>query len=186
MTLFASILACFKRIEADFTYLLMAGNEYPAASPLHSWCDWERRGGESEQKIYHIQPARLLFQLPQKCLSFCCALKHWHLDFVKDGTSGEVLFEYHPHDLRGFIHNRIWSCFSFLHITDWPSYLVVQGVYVFQSLGGRRGWAKKERCRLFLFPQYILCVLGKASAARYSWTLSDVGYARTIQLRTGW
>lgn len=53
----------------------MAGKEYPAVSLLHSWCDRERKGGESEQKIYHVQPARLLFELPQKMLKFLLRVK---------------------------------------------------------------------------------------------------------------
>lgn len=76
----------------------------------------------------------------------------------------------------------------FLHIADWPSYLVMQGVHVFQSLGGRRGERKKERerCILFIVPCYILCMLLKASTARCSCALSGAGSARTVRLRTGY
>lgn len=44
----------------------------------------------------------------------------------------------------------------FLHIADWPSYLVMQGVHVFQSLGGRRGERKKRKREVHPFYSPLL------------------------------
>lgn len=56
----------------------------------------------------------------------------------------------------------------------------MQGVYVFEpgrEERERKKKKKKESCVLYIFPWYILCMLVKASTA---WTLSNVGYARTV------
>lgn len=42
---------------------------------------------------------------------------------------------------------------------------------------GKQNKIRKERCVLFIFPCYILCMLVRASMAKKSWTLSNVGYA---------
>lgn len=54
----------------------------------------------------------------------------------------------------------------------------------FRAWEGGEG-KKKKRCILFIFPWYILCMSVVASTARYSWTLGDIGYARTVQPHTG-
>lgn len=60
---------------------------------------------------------------------------------------------------------------------------VIQRVYAFQSLVGRRGEGKKrgERSASFLSsPGIFSAWLVKASTARYSGTLRNAGHARTI------
>lgn len=166
-------------------YWWLERNTLQSPSCIPGVTEREKVGNQNRRSITFSLQGYYLSCL-KKCWSFCCVLKHWRLDFVKDDTSGEVLFESHPHDLQGFIHSRKWSRFSFLHITGWPSYLVMQGVYVFQSLGGKSRGSRKREVHPFYLPQYILCVLVKASAARYSWTRSDWGCARTIQPHAGW
>lgn len=80
----------------------------------------EKRCRIGAEDLSHSACKAIIWAASEMFNFFVVVLKHWQLDFAKNDTGGEVLFVSHTHDLQGFIYNRLWSSFPFLHLADWP------------------------------------------------------------------
>lgn len=96
----------------------------------------------------------------------------------------QILFVSHTHDLQGFIYNRIRSSFPFLDVADWP-FLSCDIESIRVSEPGREEEGVEKEVReghpfylplVYLFSAWLV----EASTTRYSRTLRNAGYARTI------
>lgn len=139
-------------------YWWLERNTLQSPSCIPGVTEREKVGNQNRRSITFSLQGYYLSCL-KKCWSFCCVLKHWRLDFVKDDTSGEVLFESHPHDLQGFIYSRKWSRFSFFAYHR-LAFLSCDARSVHFSEPGReeQGEQKKRGSSLLSSPVYFVRV----------------------------